>query len=726
MLRSVILLAALAAGCASLPPPEARPLDAGEAALVERAVLAVDLGRPDATERVDELLLAHPASVDGLRLRQVLRAYGGEDWRLFEEARALRRAAPSDPATRYLLARTIPDREEQVRRFRRCLEDDPSFFFGAFGLAAAELALGRAASAKTYALRALAIRPGDAEARCLLAAARAARGPRTEAEDAWRELLRDEPTWPGAALGAARFWSGRGEVDEAASALLPALRAHPGAVPLVAALARVARRGGLREEALREAIAVAGDTAIGHVLRAEADLNLGRPEAGLRGFDAAIRAGVSAAPLAAEVFAAAVLAGDFERAARTWSEGLPALALEAGNLRRAALDDLGASLGEAAADPGRAVVLGRLARALLSAGFAELAVPVAAGALAMEPGNADLAVLAGEAGAWLRFIAAIRERVEQGYGLAAGEEIGADLTSVLESLRSDSRRLLRRDVLGDLTELSLPFAGRILRSDRSEEWLGKGMLLVLGQRAGGPPEAKLMRIVAHFRGRPAGEEEYDLMLGEGAGLEAFGEVAGQKIGGFTLPGFVALDVDVARTWAAEVARIGGPRDDGELWPVRPARRASLWFPGPGLRELARGCREIGVDAALAHVLAHEEGHLLDVDRFYPVLACLPAVLLEVVKRGFSARAIEEGLEERAEAHALASSPDARFALIETLTEATGSGTTAHRPAYRRIIEGFLAKILASPDRYPSVDLRLNLVQQLGRLTDAELDALLAR
>jgi hypothetical protein len=497
-------------------------------------------------------------------------------------------------------------------------------------------------------------------------------------------------------------------------------------VPLAASLVGVVREGGVREETLRQAPALAGGSAAGRVLVASVERCLGLPGGGLRELDAALSAGASEVLLGADLFAAAVLAGDYARAERTWRASLPALVLSDGNVRREAVEGLGLALREAAAEPGSGIALGRLGRALSGAGHAELAAAVSSAALAQDPGNAELAVLAGEAAAWLRFLSAVRERVERGYRRESREEEREDLSDLLEAISDDSRRLLGRDVLHDLTELSVPLAGRILRSDRSKAWLDKGTLLVLGRRAGGPPEGKLLRVLALFRGRMAGSEEYDLVVGENGNLGAFVERGPRRIGGFTLPGFVALDVEVARQWTAEVERLRREPANGEYWPAAGAWRASLWVPEPALRDLARGGRETGLDAALAHVLSHEEGHLEDVGRFHPLLENIPAVLAELVWRGFSARAIEEGLEERAEAHALARGPDPRLALLSTLAEATGPGGTAHRAAYRRIVTELVGRILDDPERYPSVDPRFNVVQQLGRLTDAELDALLGR
>ncbi|MCU0724814.1 MAG: hypothetical protein MUE73_03335 [Planctomycetes bacterium] len=724
-MRFAFLISLLAAGCAALPAAQPRPLAGDEALLVRRAALAVELERPDAGERVDALLRRYPDSVDGRRLRQVLRARDGEDWRLFEEARSALAAASRDPAASYLLARVIPDRAEQARRFRECLEEDPSFFHGAFGLGVAELSLGRPGAAVEHAERALAIRPGDPDGLGLLASARAAANPR-EGEDAWAAVLEDAPDWPAVALGAARFFGGRGDGQRAAAALLAALRASPGAVPLAASLVRVVRGGGVREETLREASALAGTSAAGRVLSATVERGLGVPGGALSELDAALSAGASEVLLGPEFFAAAVLAGDFARAERTWRASLPTMVLTDGNLRREAVEELGLALLEAAAEPDRGAVLGRLGRALSGAGYADLAAPVAASALARDPGNRELALLAGETAAWLRFLSAVRERVERGYRRESREEGREDLSELLEAVRGDSRRLLGRDMLADLTDLSVPLAGRLLRSDRSEEWLSRGMLLVLGQRAGGPPEAKLLRIMAVFRGRRSGDAVHDLVVGEDAGLGAFAEREGRRIGGFTLPGFVTVDTEGAMLWAVEVGRRRGGATGGGFWPASPAYRASLWYPGPALRDLARGCRQGDLDAALAHVLTHEEGHLVDIERFHPVLRKLPAVLLELAWRGFSARAIEEGLEERAETHALARGPDARLGLLQTLAEATGPGGTAHRAAYRRIVTELIGEILEHPERYPSVDPRYNVVQQLGRLTDAELEVLLGR
>jgi hypothetical protein len=431
---------------------------------------------------------------------------------------------------------------------------------------------------------------------------------------------------------------------------------------------------------------------------------------------------------------AAIEAGEYGAALAAWEEGIPLDFLLAGaNRRGKALAVLRASLGRAdgrRADPG---VLSDLARALSAAGFEQEAAFVAARALSLAPESRDLMRLAADLDSWARFLAGVRETFRRGYrGFQACGE-GADVEAALVALRGLSMRCLGRDVLRGVRVKEYPFAGSVARTDRpgvTDEWAERGALLVLGQRPGGPPDATLLRLVGSY---PEVEERgvaYTLSLGEDRSLRSFGERAGGGVAGFTLPGWVLLNLDVLASVDEEARTLAASAADRPLWPaLDDERRTSLWFSQGVRARLARRLlsRPAGGGSALVSVLTHELGHLLDADRWIPFGKNLPALVWQVARHGFSISSIEVTLERDAEAYALRNAPRPRSVLLNTTAYLPfRTSGPPHSVAYHDLLRQIVTEIDDDPDGYPSIDRRFNILGQLDRLSDAELAALLPR
>jgi len=154
-----------------------------------------------------------------------------------------------------------------------------------------------------------------------------------------------------------------------------------------------------------------------------------------------------------------------------------------------------------------------------------------------------------------------------------------------------------------------------------------------------------------------------------------------------------------------------------------ARRRSLWFPN-GVRErLAAGyvAADDSASGTFESSLRHEEGHVIDGERYTPFHRHFPVLLYEVVRHGFRASAMQVTLEEHAEERSLASSAHPRAALHNTLSFLPWRlGAPPHSLAYHDLAEAVVEEIDEHPERYPSIDRAFNILQQLDRLTDAEL------
>ena len=144
---------------------------------------------------------------------------------------------------------------------------------------------------------------------------------------------------------------------------------------------------------------------------------------------------------------------------------------------------------------------------------------------------------------------------------------------------------------------------------------------------------------------------------------------------------------------------------------------------------ADGAAIVGLEESIATTATHEEGHLCDRTRFLPLGQHLGAALRLLFDSGFSASAVQERLEYRAELVCLCDAPDPRVALSDVLVgvEAEGAALTPHAAGYARLLTDLLAELdqlLASDGRaLPAIDRERTLVHQLHRLGASEVRSL---
>ncbi len=258
------------------------------------------------------------------------------------------------------------------------------------------------------------------------------------------------------------------------------------------------------------------------------------------------------------------------------------------------------------------------------------------------------------------------------------------------------------------------------------EWSERGTLLVVGQRVGTPVAAVTGRLVGRLAGMRDGEVRYDLALERGTSVSrGDGELG--AIAGFTLPGWIVLDLDVIDRTAARVEREAAGARPADLWPARDDQvRRSLWFPEGVRSRLAARIQDPG-EAVLLATLAHERGHAVDAERFVPFLPNLPRAIVEFASHGFSVRKVEVGLERTAEIWALRYAPDTRAALENTLIFLPFERSAPpHSVAYHAVVRELVEEIDEHPGEYPSIDQGGNILEQLDRLSDAELGHLIER
>ncbi|HEX5137761.1 MAG TPA: tetratricopeptide repeat protein [Planctomycetota bacterium] len=259
------------------------------------------------------------------------------------------------------------------------------------------------------------------------------------------------------------------------------------------------------------------------------------------------------------------------------------------------------------------------------------------------------------------------------------------------------------------------------------ELAAQGLLLVLGQRTGGPPEAMLSELVrrepkAKVRVRGT-EVEREVAWTGTRHLAGYQEWrGGGDLAGLALEGLVLVDLHAIARWEGEIER-----RRARLEPRREEILGEAALEDPPVSAIDDPA---GVEDRLyleakpdlrAEVVAHEDAHLVDAQMHLPVLKH-PLRNLELAFRsGFSAEEILSALERNAQLTAIAEGPSPRAALA-TCCAALGRGD-AHGIGYTAIVEAFVEEIHDRPEQYPEIDASRVIVQQLHRLPDGKIRAL---
>lgn len=141
---------------------------------------------------------------------------------------------------------------------------------------------------------------------------------------------------------------------------------------------------------------------------------------------------------------------------------------------------------------------------------------------------------------------------------------------------------------------------------------------------------------------------------------------------------------------------------------------------------------VSLDDLVVVTATHEEGHLCDRTRFFPLQKHIGRALAFLLSNHFSPSHVAEQLEYRAELVALCDSPDPRLPLSDVLraAERTDDGLTPHSGAYRRLLADCLATldrdVQNDPSAWPEIDPDRVLVQELHRLAPERIRSIARR
>lgn len=277
-----------------------------------------------------------------------------------------------------------------------------------------------------------------------------------------------------------------------------------------------------------------------------------------------------------------------------------------------------------------------------------------------------------------------------------------------------------------------------------------GRFGIFGDSLGSPPDGVVLRRLwwewreGEHLGVPfAGT----IVWCEGADVEARAGRMGASIAGAALHEGYFVDIQPLRRSMARWMRIASSFAD-EAGPGRAAAALAVQplacddFERTSIRELlGAGDRlalaimlELGQDGRPATpeldtfvrlTELHEEGHLCDRTRFYPVAERWPTLVAFLFANHLDPGLVARRLEERAQLMALATCDDPRIALVEILwaAEFGGDGTTPHAEAYTVLAGEFLEelsrRVLQEPGRWPALDSDARLGHQVHKLDPEE-------
>ncbi len=636
------------AGGAALSPGEREKLLEGGKFLRE--------GNPAAALALaEELLRGRPWDVEAHRLRQNAMREWFRSGPALEEYSRLLREHPERPEAWYLLGRISFPPARQAALFRKALTLDPRFARAWGGLGWAFLAMGRAEDAVEALSRALALDPDEADFH--LALGRALRvapgGGLGKAAAHFRIAARLRPGDPSPWYEIAMSRGG----SEGILALGKALALEPGTPFLFERFSLVLRRDPGRApsffraflETRAEGLCPEGLLRLAR-LRAEAG-------EGVRAVRAFRKAGAGLGRLDAEdrIRLASLLFG-----MGRWKEGLAQLVRwrPAGVPLRGRPGEARAALEEALSS-GK-VPPGRLAGLLARAGWV---LPAEAWAGWVRSKGGELPRQARRDLARGREVLLLEELLQLALA-RAGNDKRPGLEGLLAELRKSTRAFLGKDLVGRPRVVSVLGLGVYLDPTGPglpSFFLRRGRLLLLGRRAGLPPQGFTGRIVTQgkellsLEGRT---REVTFWLLEGEGLKPAGVPV--DLAGLALDRFYLVDLEAVRRWAFQVRTS-----------ARRAREArALEQPlGPGLgpegtfapSDLAAKCRILGLERKgprleerlFEIVRLHELGHLADAAWFLPPLRHLGRVAGLLLRCNLDPKRVQAELERRAQAAALA-------------------------------------------------------------------------
>lgn len=349
----------------------------------------------------------------------------------------------------------------------------------------------------------------------------------------------------------------------------------------------------------------------------------------------------------------------------------------------------------------------------------------------------------------IAFEDAIEEDLEGGYRRGHRKRKPADFDALLACLAARAREHLTAD---EAAAFQPPYEG-VRRIPVFGSWLDHGTestspavrhfraygkFLMLGQREGQPTEAILLSLASLERGAcihtRGATYRHDVAVGYDRRLSGYVESQGGGLGGACLPDGIWMDADSAReadfsvrsVVVTDAARVEAGRQAASLLP--PDGPGGLFgtteTAGAGLRLVDRYVKRRPGRAwgSFSTLVAHENGHVVEIKRHLPLLRGLPASLALVVQSGFSPLRIEMELERRAQLAALAYAEDPDLALAEMMAALPvhAREPDAHAGGYRDAIRALAVEVYQHPELYGAINRTYRVVPQLDRLTNEQI------
>ncbi|MBI5849994.1 MAG: hypothetical protein HZB39_02985 [Planctomycetes bacterium] len=675
-----------------------------EAVAVRAARALGDRGADrDALAAIEAVLARAPRWVDAHRMRQDILRRRGRLGLVVREAEERLVAWDGDAAAYYLRGRLERDDAEKRRWFERALAVEPRSFWAWFGMAYCVRGEEPARADAIYRRLDEASGHDEIVAQAWVDVLRRSTDERARAALDGLRAHHSESGLADLAIAQAAFGSQRRR--EGWAPLLEALRRRP-FDPELRALLHAVVATGLADEQVEQVLDVFAESrertqrfvaSGGAALLARLYERAGRlPEAR----DALARAKPSADVLRHRR-RATLAAGDV----RGWLDALarelprPVVDDESNQLRglwQRVLHGPWSTAPDPLADPAHAT---ELCEALLAAGLLVELQHVGTLATARHDGDVAsrdrIAALRDEARRELAFESGLRRMLYRGYA----REPQA-LSAFLDEVRALAKRVLGEDVVGAPTTFAVPLVGELV--DPRGEGLAAHLRrynrhLVLGQRAGNPPEGMLvtrlsLRDLDDRGALPLPGRAFEV-VGEDRQIESLTGLLGGDLAGIALLNHYVIDHDAVFDWAEElrerrrvIGEDGGavatdplPQELDDDEPLDIAWRLLALSP----------TEDKDLDAAVLDMVRwHERAHLADAFRYLPPERNLWRVLGLVVGNGFSARSVEGEMEGRAETAAAAYATDLRLVLahIATFLE-DGGPATPHAAGFARLAHG---------------------------------------
>lgn len=741
-----------------LPPPVPvdRPVDLAALDAYRRGLEAYRDGRYlDATDLLETAIGLDDGMVAAHRVYQEswnARARRGTAMRIYRERLDTERTA----ANVYLYGRLQQDLDVRRGLLDEAIRLDPHFAWSFLERALIQERKGARDGAAADFARAAALAPNDALVHVHRGGFELRRGQPHRALDAFYHALRLDQANHHAVFGLFRTHARYRAFANAMGRLREALLLQPARVRYHRAFRSFADRHASLETLAeigryldKQLVTHPDHPEIVHTL-GWIRLRIGRPYDALRLLERAERLGADPVDILRDTIEADVRVGRYRSAFERFRRFAPNTLLfaEDNAIRERWFDVLRAT--EAADRASTGQNLQALARAYASVGWVDEALQVYDRIRLSEPERVGIAEEVVACRNFLRLVEVLGDYFEKRYKAFIKNGQTRGLAEVLRDVARHARLIADVEDPGAPPVNSFAFLGTVLDGAGAEShplvrYFDRfNHYLMIGQRAGGPSEAILCeRLVFERRAsRPrfGRTVAHRYVLGHHVKVRSFRESLDQNLGGVTVGLEFFVNMDFVQRWRRAVLgtwrRFSDPEAKADLFhdEALPAadREAALALDTPldvKRRLFFRFCESAGPDAHdveryVEMVRTHEEGHILDAERYLPVTWNLWRSLGLFFENGLSAGAIEGHLEGNAELTALAEGPSPLLSLSQIVGFLPArDAAPPHSIGYYDVARRICAEIYDHPDRYPGIDRSRVILQQLDRLTPEELRTL---